>query len=123
MKHKPVLTRECLQFFEDISLKIFFEGTVGNGGHAQEILKAHPEIERYLGCDLDPTALDLAKKILQPWEEKVELMQGNFADLDTFLQEREIQEVNGFFLIWGYHLCNLMKQKGVLAFLKKLPLT
>lgn len=96
--HVSVMVAECLKFFEGIDLKIFFEGTVGAGGHASAILESHPEIERYLACDRDPEALQLAAERLRPWKEKVELIRGNFGDLDTILQQRGIQEVNGFFL-------------------------
>ena len=33
------------------------------GGHAKAILEAHPEIKRYIGCDKDPEALEIAERI------------------------------------------------------------
>ena len=98
MKHRPVMVDEFLKFFAGSDLKVFFEGTVGAGGHAEAILGAHPEIERYLACDQDPEALELAKKRLAPWKEKVEFIRGNFRELDQILLKRGIHEVNGFFL-------------------------
>jgi 16S rRNA (cytosine1402-N4)-methyltransferase len=100
------MVEECLKGFEGCHMPIFFEGTVGAGGHAEAILKAHPEIERYIGCDQDPQALEIARERLGPWKEKVELVRGNFRDLDQILLERGIEKVNGFFLILGCHLCN-----------------
>jgi 16S rRNA (cytosine1402-N4)-methyltransferase len=100
------MVAEVVKFFAPISLKLFFEGTVGAGGHAEAILTAHPEIERYVACDRDPEALEIAKERLKKWKDKVELVHGNFADLDTILHERGMSEVNGFFLTWGCHLCN-----------------
>jgi 16S rRNA (cytosine1402-N4)-methyltransferase len=97
-EHASVMVAECLKFFEGTDLKVFFEGTVGAGGHAEAILKAHPEIETYLACDRDPEALELAKTRLKAWSNKVEFVRGNFGDLDTILQKRGIKEVNGFFL-------------------------
>ena len=92
------MTQECLKGFEGTDLKVFFEGTLGAGGHAEAILRAHPEIKRYIGCDRDPEAIEIAKERLSPWKDKVEFVRGNFAELDTILQERGIQQVNGFFL-------------------------
>jgi 16S rRNA (cytosine1402-N4)-methyltransferase len=97
-RHAPVMVAECLKGFEGIELKVFFEGTLGAGGHARAILEAHPEIERYLGCDRDPEALEIAGAKLTPWNNKVEFVRGNFADLDTILRSKGIKEVNGFFL-------------------------
>lgn len=97
--HVSVMLQECLDFFAGRNLRTFFEGTVGAGGHARAILEAHPEIERYIGCDQDPEALGIARDALAPWREKVDLVQGNFSTLDTVLSERKIQEIDGFFLI------------------------
>lgn len=96
--HIPVMVEECLKFFENVSLSVFFDGTVGAGGHAFRILKAHPEICTYIGFDKDPEALLIAEKRLEPWKEKVQLVQGNFASLDTYLVKKKIKTVDGFFL-------------------------
>jgi 16S rRNA (cytosine1402-N4)-methyltransferase len=109
--HVSVMLEECLQGFEGSLLTTFFEGTVGAGGHAEAILKAHPEIERYIGCDQDPQALQIATSRLRPWKDKVELIRGNFIDLDTILSKKGIKEVNGFFLTLECHPCNLIKAK------------
>lgn len=97
-EHTSVMVAEFLKFFESVNLKVFFEGTVGAGGHAEALLEAHPEIERYLACDRDPEALELAEARLKPWKDKVEFVRGNFGDLDQILLKRGIKEVNGFFL-------------------------
>jgi 16S rRNA (cytosine1402-N4)-methyltransferase len=106
---------EFLKFFEGRSLNIFFEGTLGAGGHAEALLKAHPEVERYLTCDLDPEAIALAKEAVAPWGKKVEIIHGNFADLDQVLKKRAIQHVDGFFLILEFHQCNSIKGRGGLV--------
>lgn len=104
--HISVMLQECLQFFSDRSLRIFFEGTVGAGGHAKAILQEHPEIEQYLGCDQDPEALSIAKDVLKPWAKKIHLENTNFANLDQVLKKQKVKEVDGFFLIWECRLCN-----------------
>jgi len=42
----------------------------------------------------------------EPWREKVEFVQGNFAQLDIYLKERGRLCADGFFLISECHLCN-----------------
>ena len=105
------MVAEFLKYFEPVNLKVFFEGTVGAGGHAEAILEAHPEIETYLACDRDPEALELAKARLKPWKDKVEFVRGNFGDLDQILHKRGIKQVNGFFLTLGCRLCNSIRAK------------
>lgn len=101
MKHIPVLLDAVLEAFQGKEMKVFFEGTVGAGGHASHILEAHPEIEMYLACDRDPSAHALAKKQLKPWWEKVGWIQGPFSQVDTYLRERNIKSVDGFFIDIG----------------------
>ncbi len=93
------MVSEVLTFLQGKSLKVFYEGTVGAGGHAEAILEAHPEIGLYLACDQDPDALALARERLCPWQKKVKFIQGNFRDLDEHLHEEGIEQVDGFFLI------------------------
>jgi len=105
-EHQSVLLEEFLSFFEGQKIRSFYDGTLGAGGHARALLEAHPEIERYIACDRDPSALQLAKKHLAPWEEKIEFVHGNFSDLDSHLKQRRLSSVDGFFLILGCRLCN-----------------
>lgn len=105
-EHESVLLEEFLSFFSHQKITRFYDGTLGAGGHARALLEAHPEIERYIACDRDPSALELAKKYLAPWQEKVDFIHGNFSDLDSHFKERGFSSVDGFFLILGCHLCN-----------------
>ena len=114
-EHISVMVQEFLKGFEGCELTTFFEGTVGAGGHAEAILTAHPEIERYVGCDQDPEALKIAENRLKPWKHKVELIRGNFSDLDAILSLRGIKQVSGFFLTLGCRLCSLIAEKKVLV--------
>jgi 16S rRNA (cytosine1402-N4)-methyltransferase len=97
--HRPIMVEEVLRGFQDVALAVFYEGTLGAGGHAAEILKAHPEIQRYIACDRDPEALEIAKKRLFPWKQKIDFVHGNFWNLDEQLAKRGIKQVDGFFLI------------------------
>ena len=97
---------ECLELFAPLQMKVFVEGTLGAGGHAKAILESHPEIEKYIAFDQDEEAIAIAEKELEPWKEKLIIVHDNFSTLDQHLQELGVQEVDGFFLTWGYHPCN-----------------
>lgn len=97
---------EMLRYFEGSVLKVFFEGTLGAGGHAQALLEAHPEIERYVGCDKDPEALGICRSRLAPWAHKMEFIHGDFAELDSMLGSVGISCVDGFFLTSACRRCN-----------------
>jgi len=105
-EHRPVMLEEFLNFFKEKEIGVFFDGTLGAGGHARALLEAHPEIQRYIACVRDPNALQIARKYLEPWKEKIDFVHGNFSDLDTHLAERCLSHVDGFFLISECRLCN-----------------
>ncbi len=96
--HISIMEEEMARFFAGSHLKVYFDGTIGAGGHAKRILEEHPEIELFIGCDKDPQALAIARETLAPWKEKVELIHGSFAELDTYIKQRKITAVDGFFL-------------------------
>lgn len=120
--HTPVLLTEVLQAFEGIDLKVFFEGTVGAGGHAQALLESHGEVERYLACDRDPTALGLASENLALWKEKVEFVRGPYADLERYLGEKKIDWIDGFLIDIGVSSMQIDTRERGFSFLGNAPL-
>lgn len=118
MKHVPVLMREVLEVFADKKLSVFFDGTLGAGGHAKAILEAHPEIERYIACDRDPRAHELAEKNLAPWREKVEFLRGNYADE----VERVEGCIDGFLIDIGVSSMQLDERERGFSFMGDAPL-
>jgi 16S rRNA (cytosine1402-N4)-methyltransferase len=104
--HIPIMVDEVLNCLKDAHLDVFFDGTLGAGGHAKAILQAHPEIKRYIGCDKDPEALEIARKNLAPWANKIEFVHGDYSRLDEYLKELKIRSVDGFFLTSECPLCN-----------------
>ncbi|HSX38850.1 MAG TPA: 16S rRNA (cytosine(1402)-N(4))-methyltransferase RsmH [Chlamydiales bacterium] len=122
MGHKAVLLAEVLRFFETVKLDVFFEGTVGAGGHGKALLEAHPEIKRYLACDRDPAAHELAAAVLAPWGKKVEWILGPYADLSRYLDEKNIEEIDGFLIDIGVSSMQLDTQERGFSFLGDAPL-
>lgn len=120
--HLPVLLKEVLEIFEGKELRVFFEGTVGAGGHAGAILKAHPEIKTYLACDRDPKALALAEVALAPWGKKVEWIHGPFAELKKYLDERQIDSIDGFLIDVGVSSMQLDERERGFSFMGDAPL-
>jgi len=104
--HIPIMVDEVIQSLSGAHLEVFFDGTLGAGGHAAAILEAHPEIKRYIGCDKDVDALAIAKENLAPWADKLTLVHGDFSLLDEHLSALQISSVDGFFLTWGCRRCN-----------------
>ncbi|MBI5345846.1 MAG: 16S rRNA (cytosine(1402)-N(4))-methyltransferase RsmH [Chlamydiae bacterium] len=100
-KHISVLLQPFLDFFKGSNIRTFFDGTLGAAGHAKALLKEHPEIELFIGCDQDKEALSLAKENLKEWEKKVKLFHGSFVDMDKYLDQLKTPCVDGIFIDLG----------------------
>ena len=114
--HISILENEMAAFFAESDLKVYVDGTVGAGGHAKRILEEHPEIERFIGFDQDPQALSIAKKTLEKWADKVELVHANFEEISKTLSKMKVKAVNGFFLTSEFHPCSSIKSTRDLVF-------
>lgn len=120
--HRPVLLDEVVQAFESVQIQVFVDGTLGAGGHAQALLEAHPEIIHYIGIDQDPTALALAAERLKPWESKLSLHHGNFAQFDQFLATLSLPPPNGILFDLGVSSMQLDQAARGFSFMREGPL-
>lgn len=87
--HISILVKEWLELLEGREIHRYLDGTLGAGGHALEVLKAHPEICTFYGVDQDKMALEIAKKRLAPWQEKMTYLHSNFVKLGALLKGEE----------------------------------
>ena len=77
--HVPVMVREVLTFLAPERGGVYFDGTLGGGGHTAAILDAGDEA-RVIGVDQDPEALAVAQERLAQYGNRVAFVQANFAD-------------------------------------------
>jgi len=87
--HIPVLLEGVLHAFEGISPGTFVDATLGYAGHSTAILDQHPNLH-VIGIDRDEEALAFSQKRLAPWQERVRLIQGDFASVVPTLTEEPI---------------------------------
>jgi 16S rRNA (cytosine1402-N4)-methyltransferase len=122
MSHVPVLLSQVLEVFAGRELKVFFDGTLGGGGHAKAILEAHPEIELYIGCDRDPRAHELARANLKSFGKKVETVRGSYGDIVAILKEKKIEGIDGFLIDIGVSSMQLDERERGFSFMGDAPL-
>ncbi|MEJ2677985.1 MAG: 16S rRNA (cytosine(1402)-N(4))-methyltransferase RsmH [Gemmatimonadota bacterium] len=77
--HVPVMVAEVLRYLEPERGGLYFDGTVGGGGHSEAILRA-AEAARVYGVDRDPEALEVAKRRLAGFDDRVTYRRGDYAD-------------------------------------------
>lgn len=84
--HDPVMVREVVAHLGVESGGLYFDGTLGGGGHTEAILEAGTDT-RVLAVDQDPDALAAAGKRLERFGARVRLIESNFADAAEQLEE------------------------------------
>ena len=77
------------------------DGTLGGGGHAEELLTHTPTEVRYLGIDRDPNAIDAASNRLTPFGDRVKIVHGRFGDLQSIVEEHCDAPVKGILVDLG----------------------
>ena len=77
--HEPVMVAEVLEHLKPERGGLYFDGTLGGGGHTEAILRAGAAAS-VIGVDQDMEALKVAGLRLEPYGDRVELVNANFAD-------------------------------------------
>jgi 16S rRNA (cytosine1402-N4)-methyltransferase len=91
-KHIPVLLSEVLSFLLPEKGGLFIDATLGLGGHAKSFLLASPEV-RICAFEQDPNALEIAKKNLSSFGERVVYYPENFSHLGERLSGKNIRGI------------------------------
>ncbi|RCW81427.1 16S rRNA (cytosine1402-N4)-methyltransferase [Halanaerobium sp. DL-01] len=98
--HKPVLLEKSIELLNIKKDGIYFDGTLGRGGHSREILKHLSDKGRLISVDRDLTAVKAVKeKFIN--EDKIIIEHGNFLDIDLILKKNNIKKVDGILLDLG----------------------
>jgi 16S rRNA (cytosine1402-N4)-methyltransferase len=91
-KHKPVLLRETIQQLDLSSNLTVVDGTVGAGGHSQQIIKQIGDKGQLIGLDRDPMMLQFASQKLP--QDNVTLKHSSYADLPEVLKQLHLSGVD-----------------------------
>jgi 16S rRNA (cytosine1402-N4)-methyltransferase len=73
------MVREVLEHLKPERGGVYFDGTLGGGGHSEAILSASASA-RVIGVDQDTEAHDVAGRRLERFGSRVQLVRANFAD-------------------------------------------
>ncbi len=83
--HVPVLVAAVLAYLAPRPGALIVDATVGEGGHAEEILRRIAPAGRLIGLDRDAMAVQRAEERLRRFGQNVVLRQADFGDLDGVL--------------------------------------
>ena len=100
-RHLSVLPDEVLTFLAPQPGGTYLDGTLGGGGHSGLILEKCTPGGTLIGIDQDREALQAAGEVLARFGTAVQLIHGNFGDLDRLLDQTGIATLDGFILDLG----------------------
>lgn len=99
--HKSVMLEECMQGLNLRDGGVYFDGTVGGGGHSFEILKRTSPSGRLIATDLDDEAIAAANDRLSIFQGRYKIHKSNYKDFAQVLDKEGIDELDGAILDFG----------------------
>lgn len=98
--HQPVLLNESSDFLITNDRGIYFDGTIGFGGHSAEFIKQLKNDAILIGTDVDTTAFNHCKKKFTDYK-NVHLYNYNFSKIDLISKIESIKGFSGIFADLG----------------------
>ncbi len=120
-KHVSVLLNECI---ENLNIKpdgIYVDGTLGLGGHSEQILK-RLTTGKLIGIDRDESAIRRTGERLKEYEGKFTLVHGNFCDVKQILDDLGIEGVDGMLFDLGVSSPQLDESERGFSYMLDAPL-
>jgi 16S rRNA (cytosine1402-N4)-methyltransferase len=134
MPHVSVMMEEILECFRDVQTRTHVDGTLGAGGHASAMIREHPEMEQFIGFDVDASAHALARPRLEAAREKsksessstlkLSLVQANFRQMREALKALKVENggVDSIMLDLGVSSMHLDRAERGFSFMNDGPL-
>jgi 16S rRNA (cytosine1402-N4)-methyltransferase len=99
--HESVMKNEILHYLNVHMEGVIVDGTLGDGGHTEFILKnTAPEI-RVFAIDRDSSAIERASERLSPFRDRVTLAHGSLGNLKNLAAQNGITRVVGLLMDLG----------------------
>ncbi len=92
--HTPVLFDECLNFLITDASGVYFDGTLGFGGHSQGILNRLNDKSRLIATDFDSDAFKFSEKRFEN-DKRANLYNFNFSLIDVIAKIESIEFFDG----------------------------
>ncbi len=108
--HIPVLLEETMKYLITRRDGIYVDGTIGAGGHSEEILKRTNA--RVIGFDIDPEIVKIAQERLKSYGDRILILNKSYATVKESLEELGIKKITGFLLDLGVSSYQLDKGGG-----------
>lgn len=93
MIHTAVLKKQVLEYLNPSQNENFIDCTIGEGGHAEEILKRNGPNGKVLGIDLDPLQISSAQWLQAHFQDRIILVNDSYANLKEIVNRKNFGPV------------------------------
>lgn len=117
--HIPVMLDECL---DGLNLKdggIYYDATVGGGGHSYEILKRTAPNGRLIATDLDDDAISSADKRLKQFDGRYAIYKSDYKAFEEVFERAGVDKVDGILVDFGVSSYQLDCEERGFSYMKK----
>jgi 16S rRNA (cytosine1402-N4)-methyltransferase len=121
-KHVPALVGEVVLALCPQAHGLYVDATLGEGGHAEAVLRASGPSGRLIGIDRDAEVLEIARQRLAPFGSRVDTVHGHAAELRSILNTLAVPQVDGVLLDLGVSSYQLETAERGFSFARKGPL-
>lgn len=121
-EHKPVLLEEIGEYLVTEKNGIYVDCTLGLGGHTAHLMKLLGKKSRIVAIDRDSESLDIARKRLAEYEDRIDFVHSEYSNLRGILKNLGIEKVNGVLLDLGFSSLHVERPERGFSFSKEGPL-
>ncbi|MFM6973944.1 MAG: 16S rRNA (cytosine(1402)-N(4))-methyltransferase RsmH [Agromyces sp.] len=121
--HTPVLLDRCIELLAPALTgdAVVIDATLGMGGHTEALLERFPQLV-VIGFDRDTQALEIARRRLAPFGDRVKFVHATYDEIDAACDELGIAKVNGVLFDLGVSSLQLDRADRGFAYAKDAPL-
>ena len=98
--HVPVLANEIVSYWITDPQGVYLDGTLGGGGHAEQVLQKLKPGARYIGIDRDAEAIAFARRRLAAFS-NITFYRGTFTQIEEAMQQADVDALDGILLDLG----------------------
>ena len=122
LHHEPVMMPEIMQALNVQPGGRYIDGTLGEGGHSREILRAADPGGQVLGLDADTEAITVATERLAEYGDSFRAVNANFRDVRATALKHEFVPVHGVLFDLGVSSLQLDRESRGFSFRRADPL-
>ncbi len=109
MIHTAVLKKEVLEYLDPQQNENFIDCTIGEGGHAEDILGKNGPEGKVLGIDLDPQQIVASQWLHVQFKDRIVLANDSYTNITEIVERKGITPINGILLDLGMSSAQLAR--------------